>query len=171
MPLIYHLDVAAMYPNIILTNRLQPMAIVDSVRVISSCVLVGLRFCVLFMLRSCRPVWPSCVLVRAVSCGPNLSLCAIGNLSLSPLCSLGRADGVRVVRLQPRPHPLQAVRACFCVIVLARCLGILIRPARPNVLLNRALLVYCRLSLVDCAVRCRGCGAAPIFRPRGPSTK
>ena len=23
-PLIYHLDVAAMYPNIILTNRLQP---------------------------------------------------------------------------------------------------------------------------------------------------
>ena len=29
-PLIYHLDVAAMYPNIILTNRLQPDAIVDS---------------------------------------------------------------------------------------------------------------------------------------------
>lgn len=28
-PLIYHLDVAAMYPNIILTNRLQPPAIVD----------------------------------------------------------------------------------------------------------------------------------------------
>lgn len=28
-PLIYHLDVAAMYPNIILTNRLQPCAIVD----------------------------------------------------------------------------------------------------------------------------------------------
>lgn len=28
-PLIYHLDVGAMYPNIILTNRLQPMAIVD----------------------------------------------------------------------------------------------------------------------------------------------
>jgi len=28
-PLIYHLDVAAMYPNIILTNRLQPHAIVD----------------------------------------------------------------------------------------------------------------------------------------------
>lgn len=28
-PLIYHLDVAAMYPNIILTNRLQPSAIVD----------------------------------------------------------------------------------------------------------------------------------------------
>ena len=27
-PLIYHLDVAAMYPNIILTNRLQPTAIV-----------------------------------------------------------------------------------------------------------------------------------------------
>ena len=28
-PLIYHLDVGAMYPNIILTNRLQPMAIVN----------------------------------------------------------------------------------------------------------------------------------------------
>jgi DNA polymerase epsilon subunit 1 len=28
-PYIYHLDVAAMYPNIILTNRLQPTAIVD----------------------------------------------------------------------------------------------------------------------------------------------
>lgn len=28
-PLIYHLDVAAMYPNIILTNRLQPMATVN----------------------------------------------------------------------------------------------------------------------------------------------
>ena len=28
-PLIYHLDVAAMYPNIILTNRLQPPSIVD----------------------------------------------------------------------------------------------------------------------------------------------
>ncbi|CEP06775.1 hypothetical protein [Parasitella parasitica] len=28
-PLIYHLDVAAMYPNIILTNRLQPDAMVD----------------------------------------------------------------------------------------------------------------------------------------------
>ncbi|GAX75625.1 hypothetical protein CEUSTIGMA_g3069.t1 [Chlamydomonas eustigma] len=28
-PLIYHLDVAAMYPNIILTNRLQPSAIVE----------------------------------------------------------------------------------------------------------------------------------------------
>lgn len=28
-PLIYHLDVAAMYPNIILTNRLQPVAVVD----------------------------------------------------------------------------------------------------------------------------------------------
>ncbi|WP_205580087.1 hypothetical protein, partial [Pseudomonas aeruginosa] len=27
-PLIYHLDVAAMYPNILLTNRLQPMATV-----------------------------------------------------------------------------------------------------------------------------------------------
>ena len=29
-PNIYHLDVGAMYPNIILTNRLQPSAIVDS---------------------------------------------------------------------------------------------------------------------------------------------
>lgn len=29
-PLIYHLDVAAMYPNIILTNRLQPCAIVSA---------------------------------------------------------------------------------------------------------------------------------------------
>ena len=28
-PLIYHLDVSAMYPNIILTNKLQPVAIVD----------------------------------------------------------------------------------------------------------------------------------------------
>ncbi len=28
VPLIYHLDVAAMYPNIILTNRLQPSATV-----------------------------------------------------------------------------------------------------------------------------------------------
>ncbi|KAK2962332.1 putative DNA polymerase epsilon catalytic subunit A [Blattamonas nauphoetae] len=28
-PLIYHLDIAAMYPNIILTNRLQPVAIVS----------------------------------------------------------------------------------------------------------------------------------------------
>jgi DNA polymerase epsilon subunit 1 len=28
-PIIYHLDVAAMYPNIILTNRLQPSALVD----------------------------------------------------------------------------------------------------------------------------------------------
>jgi hypothetical protein len=27
-PMIYHLDVAAMYPNIILTNRLQPSAVV-----------------------------------------------------------------------------------------------------------------------------------------------
>src|SRR4051812_46576810 len=32
-PLIYHLDVAAMYPNIILTNRLQPDALIDE----SSC--------------------------------------------------------------------------------------------------------------------------------------
>jgi DNA polymerase elongation subunit (family B) len=30
-PVIYHLDVAAMYPNIILTNRLQPSAIVTAI--------------------------------------------------------------------------------------------------------------------------------------------
>ena len=30
-PSIYHLDVAAMYPNIILTNRLQPSAVVNPV--------------------------------------------------------------------------------------------------------------------------------------------
>ena len=30
-PIIYHLDVGAMYPNIILTNRLQPSAMVDEV--------------------------------------------------------------------------------------------------------------------------------------------
>ncbi|XP_065643489.1 DNA polymerase epsilon catalytic subunit A isoform X2 [Hydra vulgaris] len=35
-PLIYHLDVAAMYPNIILTNRLQPSALVDEV-ICASC--------------------------------------------------------------------------------------------------------------------------------------
>ncbi len=35
-PLIYHLDVAAMYPNIILTNRLQPVAIVND-RTCSGC--------------------------------------------------------------------------------------------------------------------------------------
>lgn len=29
-PIIYHLDVAAMYPNIILTNRLQPAGIVSA---------------------------------------------------------------------------------------------------------------------------------------------
>jgi len=29
-PLVYHLDVGAMYPNIILTNRLQPPAVVDA---------------------------------------------------------------------------------------------------------------------------------------------
>lgn len=28
-PLIYHVDVAAMYPNIILSNRLQPVSIVN----------------------------------------------------------------------------------------------------------------------------------------------
>ncbi|KAK6591202.1 DNA polymerase epsilon catalytic subunit [Cryptosporidium xiaoi] len=32
MPLIYHLDVAAMYPNIILTNRLQPTAIINETK-------------------------------------------------------------------------------------------------------------------------------------------
>lgn len=36
-PLIYHLDVAAMYPNIILTNRLQPVSIVEN-RICSGCV-------------------------------------------------------------------------------------------------------------------------------------
>lgn len=35
-PLIYHLDVAAMYPNIILTNRLQPDAMIDE-SVCSTC--------------------------------------------------------------------------------------------------------------------------------------
>jgi DNA polymerase epsilon subunit 1 len=37
LPLIYHVDVAAMYPNIILTNRLQPVAIVNE-KICSSCV-------------------------------------------------------------------------------------------------------------------------------------
>ena len=37
LPLIYHLDVGAMYPNIILTNRLQPMAVVDD-SVCAACV-------------------------------------------------------------------------------------------------------------------------------------
>lgn len=36
-PLLYHVDVAAMYPNIILTNRLQPNAIVDDVKC-ASCI-------------------------------------------------------------------------------------------------------------------------------------
>jgi DNA polymerase epsilon subunit 1 len=36
-PLIYHLDVSAMYPNIILTNRLQPVAIVNE-QVCAGCV-------------------------------------------------------------------------------------------------------------------------------------
>ena len=35
-PLIYHLDVAAMYPNIILTNRLQPVAVVNE-EICASC--------------------------------------------------------------------------------------------------------------------------------------
>jgi len=35
-PLIYHLDVAAMYPNIILTNRLQPVAVVNQ-RICAAC--------------------------------------------------------------------------------------------------------------------------------------
>lgn len=35
-PLIYHIDVAAMYPNIILTNRLQPVSIVSD-QVCSGC--------------------------------------------------------------------------------------------------------------------------------------
>lgn len=37
LPLIYHVDVSAMYPNIILTNRLQPVAIVNE-KICSSCV-------------------------------------------------------------------------------------------------------------------------------------
>jgi len=36
-PLIYHLDVGAMYPNIILTNRLQPPALINE-EVCASCV-------------------------------------------------------------------------------------------------------------------------------------
>lgn len=36
LPLIYHIDVAAMYPNIIITNRLQPVAIVND-RICSGC--------------------------------------------------------------------------------------------------------------------------------------
>ena len=32
-PYVYHIDVGAMYPNIILTNRLQPSAIVDDATV------------------------------------------------------------------------------------------------------------------------------------------
>ena len=36
LPLIYHLDVAAMYPNIILTNRLQPVAVVNE-KICSNC--------------------------------------------------------------------------------------------------------------------------------------
>ena len=36
-PVIYHIDVAAMYPNIILTNRLQPVAIVND-RICSNCI-------------------------------------------------------------------------------------------------------------------------------------
>lgn len=37
LPLIYHVDVAAMYPNIILTNRLQPTAIVNE-KICCNCV-------------------------------------------------------------------------------------------------------------------------------------
>lgn len=36
-PLLYHLDVAAMYPNIMLTNKLQPTAIVDPNTTCASC--------------------------------------------------------------------------------------------------------------------------------------
>jgi DNA polymerase epsilon subunit 1 len=36
-PVIYHVDVAAMYPNIILTNRLQPPSIVNDI-ICSSCI-------------------------------------------------------------------------------------------------------------------------------------
>ena len=37
LPLIYHVDVSSMYPNIILTNRLQPTAIVNN-RICSNCI-------------------------------------------------------------------------------------------------------------------------------------
>ena len=36
-PLIYHVDVAAMYPNIILSNRLQPVAIVNE-KICAGCI-------------------------------------------------------------------------------------------------------------------------------------
>ena len=36
-PLIYHVDVGAMYPNIILSNRLQPVAIVNE-KICAGCV-------------------------------------------------------------------------------------------------------------------------------------
>ena len=36
-PMIYHLDVAAMYPNIILSNRLQPVAIVNE-KICAGCI-------------------------------------------------------------------------------------------------------------------------------------
>ncbi len=36
-PLIYHVDVAAMYPNIILSNRLQPVAVVKPETCASCC--------------------------------------------------------------------------------------------------------------------------------------
>jgi DNA polymerase epsilon subunit 1 len=44
-PNIYHLDVAAMYPNIILTNRLQPSAIVDDESTCFCFPLAGVWFC------------------------------------------------------------------------------------------------------------------------------
>lgn len=47
-PLIYHLDVAAMYPNIILTNRLQPHAIVNN-SICAACDFNGTSDCQRYM--------------------------------------------------------------------------------------------------------------------------
>jgi DNA polymerase elongation subunit (family B) len=50
-PIIYHLDVGAMYPNIILTNRLQPSAIVDEVRILEYLLTVP-TMCIAILLES-----------------------------------------------------------------------------------------------------------------------
>lgn len=42
-PLIYHLDVGAMYPNIILTNRLQPSAMVSYIQLTSSLFMIPVQ--------------------------------------------------------------------------------------------------------------------------------
>ena len=47
-PLIYHLDVAAMYPNIMLSNRLQP----DSIVTEAMCAACDYNRCVLSMIRT-----------------------------------------------------------------------------------------------------------------------